>query len=206
VTSFDCQYFPDLATWFAGVQQQWAETHATDEGSEGDEEAAPAEGEAASAPAADGPPPAAAGPTGPGWVVQLTGYHYHNEDHHKPDEAAQFVRSTIVKGLLGEGDDVAVSAGPMAGETVPVKELGIGYPVIVAASPVRTIRVPKEGAAAPGDPQAPRPDLFPGAAQPEDLELALKRFDFTLQFCWQPVSPGSPKPAAPAPAPPPEGN
>ena len=206
VTSLDCQYFPDLATWFAGVQQQWAETHATDEGAEGDEEAAPAEGEAAPAPAADGPPPAAAGPTGPGWVVQLTGYHYHNEDHHKPDEAAQFVRSTIVKGLLGEGDDVAVSAGPMAGETVPVKELGIGYPVIVAASPVRTIRVPKVGAAAPGDPQAPRPDLFPGAAQPEDLELALKRFDFTLQFCWQPVSPGSPKPATQAPAPPPEGN
>jgi len=206
VTSLDCQYFPDLATWFAGVQQQWAETHATDEGAEGDEEAAPAEGEAAPAPAADGPPPAAAGPTGPGWVVQLTGYHYHNEDHHKPDEAAQFVRSTIVKGLLGEGDDVAVSAGPMAGETVPVKELGIGYPVIVAASPVRTIRVPKEGAAAPGDPQAPRPDLFPGAAQPEDLELALKRFDFTLQFCWQPVSPGSPKPATQAPAAPPEGN
>jgi hypothetical protein len=54
VTSFDCQYFPDLAAWFAGVRQQWAETHATDEGAEGDEEAAPAEGEAAPAPAADG--------------------------------------------------------------------------------------------------------------------------------------------------------
>jgi type IV pilus assembly protein PilM len=208
VTSLDCQYFPDLATWFAGVQQQWAETHATDEVAEGDEAAAaPAEGEAAPAPAADGDAPAAAGPTGPGWVVQLTGYHYHNEDHHKPDEAAQFVRSTIVKGLLGEGDEVVVSAGPMAGETVPVKELGIGYPVIVAASPVRTTRVPKEGAAAPGGPQAPRPDLFPGAAQPEDLELTLKRFDFTLQFCWQPVSPGAPKPAPPAAPPPtPEGN
>ena len=208
VTSLDCQYFPDLATWFAGVQQQWAETHATDEVAEGDEAAAaPAEGEAAPAPAADGDAPAAAGPTGPGWVVQLTGYHYHNEDHHKPDEAAQFVRSTIVKGLLGEGDEVVVSAGPMAGETVPVKELGIGYPVIVASSPVRTTRVPKEGAAAPGGPQAPRPDLFPGAAQPEDLELTLKRFDFTLQFCWQPVSPGAPKPAPPAAPPPtPEGN
>ena len=206
ITALDCQYFPDLATWFAGVQQQWAETHATEE-AEGD---AAAEGEAAApAPAAegtDGAPPAAPGPTGPGWVVQMTGYHYHNEDHHKPDEAAQFVRSTIVKGLLGEGDEVVVSAGPMAGQTVPVKELGIGYPVIVASSPVRNVRVPKEGAAQPGEPGVPRPDLFPGAAQPEDLELALKRFDFTLQFCWQPVSPGAPKPAAPAAPPPPEGN
>ena len=206
ITALDCQYFPDLATWFAGVQQQWAETHATEE-AEGD---AAAEGEAAApAPAAegtDGAPPAAPGPTGPGWVVQMTGYHYHNEDHHKPDEAAQFVRSTIVKGLLGEGDEVVVSAGPMAGQTVPVKELGIGYPVIVASSPVRNVRVPKEGAAQPGEPGVPRPDLFPGAAQPEDLELALKRFDFTLQFCWQPVSPGAPKPAAAAAPTPPEGN
>ncbi|MFM8497661.1 MAG: type IV pilus assembly protein PilM [Planctomycetia bacterium] len=209
ITALDCQYFPDLATWFAGVQQQWAETHATEE-AEGDVPAATAEGEAAApAPAAegtDGAPPAATGPTGPGWVVQMTGFHYHNEDHHKPDEAAQFVRSTIVKGLLGEGDEVVVSAGPMAGQTVPVKELGIGYPVIVASSPVRNVRVPKEGAAQPGEPGAPRPDLFPGAGQPEDLELTLKRFDFTLQFCWQPVSPGAPKPAAPAAPPPPEGN
>jgi type IV pilus assembly protein PilM len=206
VTALDCQYFPDLATWFAGVKQQWAETHATDE-AEADPAAAPAEGEAAAAtPAAEGAPAAAPGPTGPGWVVQLTGYHYHNEDHHKPDEAAQFVRSTIVKGLLGEGDEAVVSAGPLAGQTVPVKELGIGYPVIVASSPVRSVRVPKEGAAQPGDPAAPRPELFPGAVRPEDTELTLKRFDFTLQFCWQPVSPGATRPAAAAPPTPPEGN
>ncbi len=211
VTALDCQYFPDLATWFAGVKQQWAETHATEEAEATEEAAAaPAEGAAAT------PPPspeqatqdllASPGPTGPGWVVQLTGYHYHNEDHHKPDEAAQFVRSTIVRGLLGEGDEVVVSAGPLAGQTVPVKELGIGYPVIVASSPVRNVRVPKEGAAQPGDPAALRPELFPGAVRPEDTELTLKRFDFTLQFCWQPVSPGAPKPATAAPPTPPEGN
>ncbi|MEI6238999.1 MAG: type IV pilus assembly protein PilM [Planctomycetia bacterium] len=210
ITALDCQYFPDLKVWFDRVQQQWAETHATDETGEAGAAEAPAEGEAAPPVAAeagaDGAAPAASGPTGPGWVVQLIGYHYHNEDHHKPDEAAQFVRSTIVKGLLGEGDEAVVSAGPLAGQTVPVKELGIGYPVIVASSPVRTVRVPKEGAAQPGEPAAQRPDLFPGAVQPEDLELTLRRFDFTLQFCWQPVSPGAPKPPASPPPPAPEGN
>jgi hypothetical protein len=139
-------------------------------------------------------------------VVQLVGYHYHNEDHHKPDEAAQFVRSTIVKGLLGEGDEVVVSAGPLAGNAVAVKEFGIGYPVIVAASPVRTVRVPKEGAAMPGEFAVPRPDLLPGVEQPEERELTLRRFDFVLQFAWQPVSPGAPQPVAVAPAPTPEGN
>ncbi len=204
ITAVDCQYFPDLKTWFDRVQQQWNETHATEEA---DAAAEPPAGEAAAPP--EGPPadaaPAAApnAPTGPGWVVQLTGYHYHNEDHHKPDEAAQFVRSTIVQGLLGKGEEVSVSAGPLAGQAVSVKDLGIGYPVIVAASPVKTVRVPKEAAGAVGDPAMPRPDLFPGAAPQEDPDIKLRRFDFVLQFAWQPVSPGAPQPVAtPAPAPP----
>jgi type IV pilus assembly protein PilM len=213
VTAIDCQYFPDLAVWFAAVQQQWNETHATDEGEgeadgqQSDEGGDPAPAAEPGAEAQPGAEQAAApqGPTGPGWVVQLVGYHYHNEDHHKPDEAAQFVRSTIVKGLLGEGDEVVVSAGPLAGQAVSVKEFGIGYPVIVAASPVRTVRVPKEGAAMPGEPAMPRPDLLPGVEQPEERELTLRRFDFVLQFAWQPVSPGAQKPVAPPP-PAPAGN
>ena len=208
ITAIDCQYFPDLATWFTAVQQQWNETHAGDEADAAAGGEAPADGTepppadpaATPVPGAEAAAAAPVGPTGPGWVVQLVGYHYHNEDHHKPDEGAQFVRSTLVKGLLGEGDEVVVSAGPLAGQAVPVKELGIGYPVIVEASPVRTVRVPKEGAAAPGDLAPPRPDLVPGAGQPEEAQLALRRFDFVVQFAWQPVSPGVPRPAVAAPA------
>jgi len=195
ITAVDCQYFPDLKTWFDRVQQQWNETHATDE-AVAEEAAAPPAGEAVAPPETPAGAAPAAAPTGPGWVVQLTGYHYHNEDHHKPDEAAQFVRSTIVKGLLGEAGKVSVSAGPLAGQSVPVKELGIGFPVIVASSPVRTVRVPREGAAVPGEASLPRPDLFPGAAPQEDPDIKLRRFDFVLQFAWQPVSPGVPQPAA----------
>ena len=217
ITAMDCQFFPDLATWFAAVKQQWLETHATEEG---DGQPPPAEGGPAVDPAAnlaaepgveaealvDSGPASLPGPTGPGWVVQLTGYHYHNEDHHKPDEAAQFVRSTIVKGLLGEGDELVVSAGPWAGRTVSVQEFGIAYPVIVATTPVRTIRVVKEGAPTAGEPFVPRPDLFPGPGQPEEREITLRRFDFVLQFAWQPVSPGVEKPVVAAPASTPEGN
>jgi type IV pilus assembly protein PilM len=194
VTSLDCQYFPDLATWFGRVKDRWAETHPAEEPAE----VAPAD-PAAAPPAEVQPPqdaavPAVSGPQGPGWVIQLKGHHYHNEDHHKPDESTQFVRSTIVKGLLGEGDPVTVSAGPLSGQQVPVKELGIGFPVIVASSPVQTIRVP-------------RPDVAPTAAPVNEFggpvaavpDLELRRYDFILQFCWQPISPGMPKPAAPGP-------
>jgi len=205
ITSIDCQYFPDLKTWCDRVQQQWSETHATEEI---DVAVEPAAGEAApppAAPEAAAPGAVHAAPAGPGWVVQLTGYHYHNEDHHKPDEAAQFVRSTIIKGLLGEAGEVSVSAGPLAGQLVSVKELGIGHPVIVASSPVKTVVVPRETAAAAGEPTQPRPELFPGAAPQEDPGLRLRRFDFVLQFAWRPVSPGGPQPAATQTPPAPDG-
>ncbi|MEI7780596.1 MAG: type IV pilus assembly protein PilM [Planctomycetota bacterium] len=207
IEQIDCQYFPDLAVWFAGVKQNWAETHPAEESA--DEEAAgqnaapppadpaAAEGEpAAEAPAAAAAPAEVTGPTGPGWVIQMNGYHFHNEDHHKPDESAQFVRSTIVKGLLGEGDKVAVTAGPLAGQLVSVADLGIGFPVLVDSSTVNVVRVPRGAAPTlPGaQPQA--------ATDAEGLaDLVLRRFDFVLQFCWQPTVPGAPKPPPPTAAP-----
>jgi type IV pilus assembly protein PilM len=202
IERIDCQYFPDLATWFAGVKAKWDETHPAEEPSDEEEDG----DVAAAAPPVDGEgappagPPAVTGPTGPGWVVEMSGYHYHNEDHHKPEESAQFVRSTIVKGLLGEEKKVAVAAGPLAGQLVSPADIGIGFPVIVAASPVRPIRIP-QGVASVGTPPAPAPA---DAESGKISDLALRRFDFTLQFSWQPTSPGAPKPppaAPPAPDP-----
>ncbi|MFM8952984.1 MAG: type IV pilus assembly protein PilM [Planctomycetaceae bacterium] len=195
VESIDCQYFPDLAVWFAGVKKQWHDTHPvspaataaaapTEPGSEPAAGTTPADGQAA----ADGQA-VAEGPKGSGWVIQITAHHYHNEDRHKPDEGEQFVRSTLVKNLLGEGDKVLVSAGPLAGQRVPVTELGIGYPVIVESSPIRPEKVPRlQPTAAAGQPS--------GAGVPT---VELSRYNFTLQFAWQPTVPGT-KPAPPAPA------
>ena len=207
VESIDCQYFPDLSTWFAGVKKQWHETHPVSPTAAAEPAAAapPPDGEApppADAPAEPaaegGPVPAAAdGPKGPGWVIQIVGHHYHNEDRHKPDEGEQFVRSTLVKNLLGEGDQVVVSAGPLAGKRVPPAELGIGYPVIVESSPIRPEQVPRlqptgisPDGAAPGQPGGP--------AVPT---VELNRYNFTLQFAWQPVVPGKQPPAPAEPAP-----
>ena len=67
-------------------------------------------------------------------MVQIVGHHFHNEDRHRPREGEQFVRETLVRSLLGDAGPVTVSAGPKASEQVDVKELGIGYPVIVKAA------------------------------------------------------------------------
>jgi type IV pilus assembly protein PilM len=185
IESLDMQYFPDLATWFAAAKRQWEETHSV-----GGTAAAPP---AAPAPPAEGAEPAPAeaapaqvGPKGPGWVVQITGHHFHNEDRHKPEEGEQFLRSSLVQALLGKGDDVLVSAGPWAGRKVPVSDLGIGHPIIMESPKVQKVQI-----------QRAKPTAAPPAAQADVETIELKRYDFTLQFAWQPTTPGIPKPPSP---------
>jgi len=201
IDSLDMQFFPDLAQWFSGVQGNWAETKAAAERERPEGEAAPADAQPAAAaadPAAAPPDPAAdqaaagappVGPTGPGWVVQITGHHFHNEE--QGNEGEQFVRSTLVRNLLGEGDAVPVAAGEKSGEQLPVSGLGIGYPVLVLSSPLRKVQL-QTAATSAG---------VPGAAMdPTAGTVELKRYDFMLQFSWQPTTPGSklppPQPAA----------
>jgi type IV pilus assembly protein PilM len=219
----DCQFFPDLSVWFGGLKQQWAETHISDDSAATDNEAQPpgsgaaatGDGQGAESPA---PPPDAAaveggeaakttevtGPTGAGWVVELQGHHFHNEQRHKPLEGAQFLRDTLIKSLLGKGSEVTVSAGPLAGQKVNISELGIGFPVIVESSPVRTLRIPvanlSEGSSRPAG-AFQQPGLQPGAELPEATEpqeLSLKRYDFVVQFCWQPRPAGQAPPSSPS--------
>jgi len=115
-------------------------------------------------------------------VIQLIGHHFHNEDRHKPEEDEQFVRSTIVKSLMGEGDQVLVSAGPSAGKRMTVAEAGFGWPVIVESSQVQTVQIP-----------VPKPGGGGG-------NLQLKRYNFTLQFSWQPRAAAEAKPKVDAAA------
>ncbi len=201
VDSLDMQFFPDLTTWFTGVQGNWAETQANAERQKpeaaGAGEAANA-GDAAAAdavpadPTADPAAAGAAGPTGPGWVVQITGHHFHNQE--QGNEGEQFVRSTIVRNLLGEGDQVLVSAGVKSGETVSVADLGIGFPVLVFSSPIRKVQVQTAVAGSTGGPGFAG---GPSGTGTDTGTVDLKRYDFILQFSWRPTTPGSKLPPPP---------
>jgi type IV pilus assembly protein PilM len=210
VDSLDMEYVPDLAVWFQGIERDWERTlAAAGKAPGGPAPTSPADGQAPvdAQPAADaaaagdpavpgGEDPSAAkpvGPSGPGWVVQIVGHHFHNEDRHKPLEGEQFVRETLVRGLLGDLGPVLVSAGAKAGEQVPVAELGIGFPVIVQRTPVTKVKVSTSQAVGGlGDAAAGR---GPATGQPEEEQfLQLKQYAFVLQFAWQPRSPGSVRP------------
>ena len=196
VDSIDCQFFPDLASWFAAVKPMWELTHGITAPAAGDPAAPPAD------PGADaaGVAPGAAGPSGPGWVIQIAGHHFHNEDRHGLEQDEQFVRSTLIRNLDG-GIEVPVAAGPLVAAAegkpmlTPIKSLGIDCPVIVESKQPRRVQINRTNAT---------PD---GANQPPNAAdvVELKRYDFVVQFCWKPgvdVRPPAPAtdPAATDPA------
>jgi hypothetical protein len=190
ITSLQCEWFPELAQWYNGgiadkikaayVPPPASPAAATPPGAAAE---APPNGGAAEAPAdraagAEAIPAADAaapqepampetpdpGPQGKGWVIQLRGYHYHNEDLNV--HTAEFVRQTLIENLRHKKVTLVDKDGNPS--ELDIKDLGIGYPVI-------TSEIGKFVPETINDPNDP------------DKPLTLKRWNFTLQFSWQPT-------------------
>ncbi len=183
-----------------------------------------ASGPAAGGPMAGGPAAGAAlgqvdvsdGPSGEGYVVQLTGYHYHNRPTAGGIQGARFVRETLIRNLR-HGRVLLPKVGEEGVELVSMEELGIGYPVLVNPGKIYKVTVQKPGARLGGMASGPymggmdsmsgmdesammsqmmnpltsptRPGVTGTAEAEEEQVLELWRFDFVVQFCWQPKSP-----------------
>jgi len=186
IDSLDCEHFTKLEDWFADVKDKWLE------GQPADVAAAAAAG-AAAPPAAAGAQPAGApgtpdassanpatGPTGDGWVIQIKGHHYHNQD--PGNEGPQYVRKTLLKNL----EQMSILLPGPDGKTptsVKLKDLGIGYPVLVRGS-----RPDEESIPLPGAGQDHGPGGGPGGdgGKAGDAKaVAVPRCDFILQFIWK---------------------
>jgi type IV pilus assembly protein PilM len=195
IKNLECQYNDDVSNWFSMVKQWYK---GPDPGAQSSS-AAPAAGgadTASAAPAATAAAPAAAGeqsgdqsslsgPKGPGWIVKLEGYHYHNDMDKDPrtyNSGAQFVRKTLLENLLKK--EVVLPTGEKDGngndkmERVSMQDLGITYPVLVNPKGVEEQDINNPMAAAEG-----------GAGKGETGTMRLPRFDFVVQFCWQPKLP-----------------
>jgi hypothetical protein len=146
--------------------------------------AAPA-ADAAAAPDASAATPEAApdpGPEGAGWIVQLRGYHYHNKDVDKAApgyvSGSGFVRDTLMKQLRDGKVQLPGKDGKL--QEVSVKDLGIGYPVIVSE-----IRPPVPVTLETGEEEVSTETGRQTVKQTKTITL--KRFDFILQFAWRPT-------------------
>ena len=199
VTNIDCQQVEDVSQWYSTVKKF--------------EETVPAAGE--TAPGQPGQPNSAEDPKGAGWIVRIGGYHYHNQRKHDPtfgSEEAQFVRNTLVDELrngavkLPAGESTKGESGKL--ESVTMQELGISHPVLVESlcKPVRDVdivipgadtKVTDAGTAPLAEPvgqlgpRAARGPVAPAvaAAASDATTISLRRYDFVVQFCWQPTSP-----------------
>jgi type IV pilus assembly protein PilM len=172
IQSLQCEWFPDLATWYnavrAKIEEQMTDAAKPEAGAPAAADAAPVPPGGAPADAAAVDPNAAAapdpGPSGAGWVIQLRGYHYHNKPGDLAGTGPWFVRRTLIENLRSKKVTIADKDGKPA--EIAIKDLGIGYPVITSmfGAPVNeTINVDE--------------------ANP----LTVKRWDFTVQFAWKPT-------------------
>ncbi len=200
ITNLDCQYTDEVAGWYTLVSKD-------DELSKA---AATAVGNAAAAPAAptplnpDAPPPegnaasdsSMPGPKGPGWIVQLSGYHYHNAD--RVNMGPNYVRTTLLKGLA-EGTVELPSGEGGAKETVKLKDLGVSYPILVNPTANFDEEIPdpnaEDSAGGGGMMQGGgaavrvRPQGAAANTATNANTIKLSRFNFTVHFCWQPQTP-----------------
>jgi type IV pilus assembly protein PilM len=153
-----------------------------------------------------------AGPTGPGWVVELAGYHFYNDPKaDRRDIGSGHVRNTLLKQLKEGIVNVPLGPGmPMA--QFSMKDLGIGYAILAYSPPRAKGGIPNPnyvppvggavggGIAGPGAPGGlgglgsamPAAGGIPGAGattaaiDPNNPEyFPVTRYDFAVQFVWQ---------------------
>jgi len=192
VISIQAQHLDDVALWYTSVQE-FDKTEPADvqaaaaapEGTDTNAQAVPMATPAATTPAADSGAPAT-GPTGPGWIISLRGYHYHNDTLKPPDSRERYVRKTLIQNLkatkipLPEED--RVENGPTE---IDLKKLGFVCPVVrpvdgreyeSSMSWDYTVEAADEDADEAANPAARKA----GQGKP----VAAPRFDFIVELCW----------------------
>jgi type IV pilus assembly protein PilM len=197
VRNMECQYSDDVSAWFSLVKdKKWyfgpdPGAHSEKTSTETPPETTPDAANSAALPTAGTGEQTAdqstlRGPKGPGWIVKLEGYHYHNEA--SDNSGAQFVRNTLINNLLNakvelptvvekKPNDKGVMEDVMG--MVSMQELGITYPVLVNPKKVEDDLVDSQSTS----PEAAKLRVDAGE------KIRLQRFDFDVQFCWQPKSP-----------------
>ena len=191
ITAMDGRYFEDLeGEWYAQVQEKYLAARGVNTG-DGEELA---EEPVAEEVVAEEATEALDSLTGPGWVIQLTGYHYHNLD--LTNDMARFVNNTLIQSLeegvveLPDGENEALIA-------VPLSDLGISHPWVVEGKQLVNESLHPDFGVVEGDmPGSIRPTRSFGSREGSVMEesdtkepelIKLKRYDFVVQFCWRPT-------------------
>jgi type IV pilus assembly protein PilM len=164
----------DLAQWFSN-NRQWYRNPLAENAS------------GAAAAGTEGTPPGAAatsstagtetpdaGPTGLGWIITLRGVHYHNPRSQADfeNQGLNYLQRTIIRNLHQK----TLEHPTQPGVRVPVKDLGIGYAMVIDP---KTINFSNFVPNPYYDPKLPEG----GLNSPQMLKPS---FEFRIEFCWVP--------------------
>ncbi|MBX3432782.1 MAG: type IV pilus assembly protein PilM [Pirellulales bacterium] len=221
ITSIDARRFNDLQSEYLGlIQSKYNDARATAASEETtvettdvievDPYAAGAGGTDATFDTAPVVDSGAGGAGAPGaWVIQLTGFHYHNDD--RTNQATRFVNNTLIKALeegtvlLPDGYDEATQKWTGKLVRVPIADLKIHHPFVLVNNELVTVMKDldeelKTADGTTGD-MGGRPPVFAPPVEGAGLDGAatadpaaqmrivkLKRYDFVVQFCWEPTT------------------
>lgn len=195
IESIDSEFYPELRNWFnTKVQQRYQQFRQATAGGATPPAAtdpanadpnnpdlppagAPGDGGFPGEPPADGGE-GTGGPSGPGWVFEITAYHYFNKD--RRNRGGEYVRNTLLKNL--EDGEFMLPSGPgKQPEKYTMKELGISYPILARAFPPSMERI-ENLEYEPGS-----PDKTPEGAKnlAAVASFTIEKFRFKVQFCWQ---------------------
>lgn len=196
ITKIDSTYVTDLNHWFQPLQATYIEGNADRENMWRRPKPTPVEGQPA--------PPAT--PTGPGWVIQLEGYHYFNGPDKAGAEGAAHVRKYLIDHLeVGEIELPGTNGEPTK---YSLKELGVSFPVIakpVLLDPNHTLpnpefaRVASKLSPSGGGDDGTGGDGFSGAGsssgkivtvpdengKPVPSAFKAPKCNFVVEFAWQ---------------------
>jgi len=185
IVSLDAKHFEDLESdWYSTVEESYLSSRGLNSGLDGEEDFEEPEDEPVGEPI---------NLAVPGWVFQMTGYHYHNGVD-RSNEMAQFVNNTLIKNLEenyvelpdGENDELI---------QVPLSDVGISHPWLVADSKLSVEELDLElGVLSETSSRRSRPPRSSrsrdGSTEDEEEReqpkiIKLKRYNFVVQFCWR---------------------
>lgn len=138
-------------------------------------------------------------PSGPGYVFDVIGLHYHDEPNNVAvGRGVNYVNATLLKNLKKWQLELKSETGV---EVVDVRRLGISHPTLLYTPQPRNLQYFPQGKkrAAPSGPGAVASNLPVGAAPndgPEPIPLVMTQF--RVQFVWKPTPVADRKDEVPA--------
>ncbi len=138
------------------------------------------------------------GPEGPGWVIQLRGYHYFNSPERMGQEGSNHIRKYLTTAFKESPIDLPDPRNEGQKISWTPQEMGLSFPLLLDDTEPYLTKIPNPdfdpatmATMLPGTLPDTLPDAEPAEGDPavEPPFFEVSRQDFTYQIVWQPKSP-----------------